>query len=126
MLEGRSGSRKLFNSRPRTKTQVSLPPRAGLVDILRRRDRAADPVSAPACPMPLRSAHRMLVFANRRHAKNFSPDVEAPGKINREGIENCGETTSISSDLVLLAPVCTDMGVGRIPRTSCRPLSHTD
>lgn len=67
------------------------------------KERAADPCTHPCSPPPLCSAQRMPVFAKRRHTKNFSPDVEAQGKINSEGVESCGETTH-SSDLVLCSP----------------------
>lgn len=67
-------------------------------------------VSAPAHSLPLCSA---LVFASRRHTKNFSPDVEAPMKINREGIKSCGEITFISSDMILLPPYPLELVVLR-------------
>lgn len=44
----------------------------------------------PLTPPPQDSAQRMLVFASWTDTKNFSPDVEAPGEINKETTESCG------------------------------------
>ena len=46
---------------------------------------------SPLTPPSQGSAQRTLVFASRTHTKNFSPDVEAPGEINKEDTESCGE-----------------------------------
>lgn len=51
----------------------------------------AHPCSGLPSPRPLHLAQRMLVSASISHARNFSPDVEAPGKINRKGIERYRE-----------------------------------
>lgn len=49
-------------------------------------------MSAPAGPSPpALPLWRMLVFASRRQTKNFFPDVEVPGEINKEEAESCGD-----------------------------------
>ena len=51
----------------------------------------------PLTPPPQGSAQRMLVFASRTHTKNFSPDVEAPGEINKETTGSCGGINKLVS-----------------------------
>lgn len=106
-MEWLAKARKLLNTNPGTETQASCFPEQGLWRSWKGRKELWTHlclVSAPAYSSALCSAQGKLVFASKRHTKNFSPDVKAPVKINREGIKSCGEITFISSDLVSLPP----------------------